>query len=52
MKKSQTGGTHHGIKGQQVGSAAKTSHLESRERTEQKGLGHGPGKGESKGKRM
>lgn len=38
------GALPHRIKGQEVGSAAKPSHLESRERTEQEELGRGPGK--------
>ena len=50
-QRSQIKGMHHSIKGQQVESAAKTSHLALREMTEQKGLGHGLGKGESKARR-
>lgn len=46
------GKIHHGITGQQVGSAPKTNQLESRERTGQKMLEQGLRKGEGKGRRV
>lgn len=52
MERSQTGRIHHQIMGKQVGSAPKTNHLESRERTGQKMLEQGLRKGESKGRRV
>lgn len=41
-------GTRHSLKGQQIESAAKASHLKSREMTEQRGLGHRLEKGKAR----